>query len=172
MKTHFVDKFNNAFIKSGEWMSLIFVFVVAIGFLEVVLRYVFNSPTSWVHETTEFLISISLIYGGVCCYAERKHICMDFIRLSFSKNVQWWLILLVEVLTLIFMLMLTYGSYLTTKDAFFSPFGSFKMQTSGSALDSPFPALNKGFFFISCIIMLLICLSHVYRHISNKNKGS
>lgn len=172
MKSNFVDKIDAACIKTGEWMSIIFILVVAIGFLEVILRYVFNSPTSWVHETTEFLVSIALVYGGVSCYAERKHICMDFIRQSFSKKIQWWMILLIEVLTLFFMLMLTYGSYLTSKDAFFSPFGSFKMQTSGSVLDAPFPALNKGFFFFSCIIMLLLCLSHVYRHISNKKLES
>jgi len=171
MKIKIIDKFSSACIRAGDWMSILFIVVVAIGFLEVVLRYVFNSPTTWVHETTEFLVSIALVYGGVACYAERKHICMDFIRQSFNKNIQWWMILLVEILTLSFMLMLTYGSYLTTKDAFISPFGSFKMQTSGSALDTPFPALIKGFFFLSCLIMLLLCVTHIYSHIANKNKN-
>ncbi|WP_432453981.1 MULTISPECIES: TRAP transporter small permease subunit [unclassified Agarivorans] len=169
MKRSFSEKIDHLCVSAGEWVSILFIVVVVIGFFEVVMRYVFNSPTNWVHETTTFLVSISLIYGGVSCYASNKHICMDFIRQRFRRKTQWWMELLVELLTFVFMLMLTYGSFCATKDAFFSPFGKFKMQTSGSVIDTPFPALNKGFFFLSCLVMLLLCVTHIYRHIVKRN---
>ena len=41
---------------------------------EVVLRYVFNSPTIWAHETTIFLCGIAFVYGGLYCAARDSHI--------------------------------------------------------------------------------------------------
>lgn len=166
----YTKKIDDIFLKLGNLFSLLFAVVVAIGFFEVVMRYVFDSPTIWVHETTTFLVSIAMLYGGVACFAENKHIRMEFIREKFSKKTQWYLELLVQIFMFIFILMMTYGSYLTTMDAFISPFGSFKMQTSGSALDTPFPAFNKGFFFISCLLLLLLSLTHTVRHFLTKRQ--
>ncbi|WED24239.1 TRAP transporter small permease [Vibrio sp. JC009] len=170
MNLNHIDKIDKFFIKIGEWVSVLFFIVVAIGFFEVVMRYIFNSPTTWVHETTTFIVSIALLYGGVACYADNRHIRMEFIRQSFSKKTQWFLELIVELLMLLFISMLTYGSYCTTRDAFISPFGKFKMQTSGTVLDTPFPALNKGFFLFTCIAILLLSILHLYRHILLREK--
>ncbi|WED26755.1 TRAP transporter small permease [Vibrio sp. DW001] len=169
MENNFIDKVDSLYIKIGEIVSIFFLVVVLIGFFEVVMRYVFDSPTLWVHETTTFIISLSLLYGGVACFAENKHIAMTFIRERFNEKIQWYMALLVEFLVFIFMSMLTYGSYCATRDAFISPFGTFKMQTSGSVLDTPFPALNKGFFFITCIMILFLSVLHIYRHIKTHN---
>ncbi|WP_413282490.1 TRAP transporter small permease subunit [Vibrio sp. MA40-2] len=170
MNLSLIEKIDRLFVKLGEWVSVLFFIVVAIGFFEVVARYAFDSPTIWVHETTTFIVSIALLYGGVACYAENKHIRMEFIRQGFSKKIQWYLELLVELLMLAFISMLTYGSYCTTRDAFISPFGKFKMQTSGTVLDTPFPALNKGFFFFTCIAILVLSFMHLYRHIALKEQ--
>jgi TRAP-type C4-dicarboxylate transport system permease small subunit len=170
MKFKRIDKIEKFFITTGEWFSILFFVVVVIAFLEVVMRYAFDSPTTWVHETTTFVVSIALLYGGVSCYAENKHIRMEFIRQTFSKKTQWVLELIVELLMFVFISMLTYGSYCTTRDAFISPFGKFKMQTSGTVLDTPFPALNKGFFFLTCLALLLLCLTHIYRHIAQREE--
>ena len=39
----------------GKYLSLLFFPLVGILFLEVILRYVFDSPTLWAHETAIFL---------------------------------------------------------------------------------------------------------------------
>jgi len=169
MKLSLIDGLDRLFVKIGDWASVLFIFVVVIGFFEVVMRYVFNSPTIWVHETTTFIVSITLLYGGVSCFAENKHIRMEFIRERFSKKTQWFLELLVNLLMLLFFSMLTYGSYCTSLDAFISPFGKFKMQTSGTFLDTPFPALNKGFFLLTCIVIFLLCIAHIFRHLAKRD---
>lgn len=154
------------FIQLGYYISFLFLVVVCISFYEVIMRYVFDSPTLWVHETTSFLVSIALLFGGISCYAGEKHIAMTFISDSFPTMVRWYTALFVEVCTLVFALMMTYGAYLSAKDAFISPFGKFRMQTSGSALDTPFPAFNKGFFFLTCIMLILLVILHIIRHLS------
>lgn len=154
------------FIRLGEIVSILFLVVVCISFFEVIMRYVFNSPTIWVHETTSFLVSLALLFGGVSCYAAQKHIAMTFISDSLPIMPRWYTILCVEVFTLIFALMMAYGSFLSAKDAFISPFGTFRMQTSGTALDMPFPALNKGFFFLTCIMLITLVIVHLLRHLA------
>ena len=164
------DRFDQFFIKLGYYVSYLFLFIVAIGFYEVIVRYIFSSPTIWVHEVTTFLVSLSLLYGGVACYANNKHIAMTFIRQQFSARVRWGLELLVEIFVFIFFVLLSYGSYLSAAEAFFTPMGTFKMQTSGTVLDTPFPAIEKGFFFISCLIVLVLSVLHIFRHLVTKNQ--
>ena len=43
-------------------------------FVEVVMRYVFNSPTTWAHETVVFLNACAFIFGGLYVAAHNKHI--------------------------------------------------------------------------------------------------
>ncbi|AIN48086.1 TPA: TRAP transporter small permease [Pasteurella multocida] len=162
------NKLDQIFIKVGYYVSYIFLLVVIIGFYEVVARYLFSSPTLWVHEVTTFLISLSLLYGGVACYASNKHIAMTFIRQKLPNKIKWLLELLVEILIFIFFILLSYGAYLSAREALFTPSGKFKMQTSGSVLDMPFPAIEKSFFFISCLIIVVLSVLHIFRHIYTK----
>lgn len=157
-----IDRF---FIRAGHFVSILFLIVVCISFFEVIMRYAFNAPTLWVHETTSFLISLAMLFGGIACYADEKHIAMTFISDSFPPTVRWYTVLFVEVCTLAFSIMMTYGAFLSARDSFISPFGSFRMQTSGSALDPPFPALNKGFFFATCIMLVFLVGLHLLRHL-------
>ncbi|WP_051308978.1 TRAP transporter small permease [Desulfogranum japonicum] len=153
------------FIRLGHFVSVLFLVVVCISFFEVIMRYVFNSPTIWVHETTSFLVSLAMLFGGISVYASEKHIAMTFIADSFPVIIRWYTTLFVEICTLVFAIMMTYGAFLSAKDAFISPFGKFRMQTSGSALDMPFPALNKGFFFLTCVMLVFLVILHLLRHV-------
>ena len=160
----FVERIDKTIIRIGHAMSILFAIVVVIAFFEVISRYLFNAPTSWVHETTTFFVSLCLLYGGLHCYAGKRHIAMTFIVQTLSQRLQWIMQLVVHGLTLLFVLMMLYGSYYSAMDAFFKPNGRFHMQTSGTALDSPFPAITKGFFAVCCVIFLVLVLLHIARH--------
>ena len=165
-------------IKLGHVVTWLFFAIVLIGFYEVVMRYVFSSPTFWVHETTTFIVSIGLLYGGVYCFADNRHICMTFLIDSLDQKPRWYFDLLVHVFVFGFTLMMLYGSYLNALDAFFSYSGELRLQTSGSAWDTPFPAYNKGFFFLSCVVLSFMSLLHTLRHFAEfkqamtSNKGA
>lgn len=162
----FADRVDRAIIKIGNGMTVIFAVVVCISFYEVISRYLFNSPTSWVHETTTFLISLCLIFGGVFCYASDRHIAMVFIVNRFGAKSRWWTTFIVNNLVFAFVSMLLYGAYFSAYDAFFRPNGTFHMQTSGTALDSPFPAINKGFLLVACIVFFVLVVLHYIRHLA------
>ena len=61
-------------IKLGGPVSWLFVAATAISMLEICLRYFFNAPTIWAHETIIGLIAVCYLYGGIQCLASDKHI--------------------------------------------------------------------------------------------------
>lgn len=47
-------------------------------FLNVVLRYVFKSSTSWAEELIKYLMIWIAFIGGSICVRKGKHVCIDF----------------------------------------------------------------------------------------------
>ena len=81
----FVDKLN-------DWVGKVvsfFILVVAlvIGY-EIVLRYIFNNPTKWAHETSTMFFGAFIILGGAYTLLHGSHVSMDLIygRLSVRKK--------------------------------------------------------------------------------------
>lgn len=160
------DKIDRVIIAFGHLVTWLFMVIVLIGFYEVVMRYAFDAPTFWVHESTTFIVSISLLYGGVYCYSARRHICMTFLVDNLRPQSRWFVDLFVHICIIGFTLMMTYGAYLNALDAFFTYSGDFKLQTSGSAWDTPFPAFNKGFFFLSSVMLVILSVLHTAKHLT------
>ena len=48
----------------GEKASFVFLLAVALTFYEVVLRYFFNAPTTWVHEISIALTATAFIIAS------------------------------------------------------------------------------------------------------------
>ncbi len=55
-----IDTFNR---KEGEWASLLIIPLTVVVLFEVVMRYVFDSPTIWGFEATTFLYGIHFMLG-------------------------------------------------------------------------------------------------------------
>jgi TRAP-type mannitol/chloroaromatic compound transport system permease small subunit len=55
-----IDTFN---LKQGEWASLLIIPLTCVVIYEVVMRYVFDSPTIWTFEATAFLYGIHFMLG-------------------------------------------------------------------------------------------------------------
>lgn len=161
----FIDRVDRAVVRIGNGASLLYFGIVAIAFFEVVTRYAFNSPTSWVHETTTFVVGLCLVYGGVHCYAADRHIAMSFIRDRFGPRGRWILDFIGHNVILIFFALMTIGAYDSAFDAFIRPDGSFHMQTSGTGLDTPFPAIGKGFLLVCCGLLVVLGALHYVRHL-------
>ncbi len=69
--------------KINEWIGRIvstFIFgIMGITILEVMLRYGFNRPTVWVHETSQQLFAISVLLGGAYTLLQGGHVRVDVI---------------------------------------------------------------------------------------------
>jgi len=80
------DAIETVNVKAGEfvaWWSLIAVFVY---YYEVIARFVFNSPTNWVHESMFLMFGMQYMLSGAYAYREDQHVRVDVIYSKFSPR--------------------------------------------------------------------------------------
>ena len=148
-----------------EWCGrglawLVFV-AMGISVVEVISRYVFDSPTSWVHETTVFLIAIIFAIGGPVALARDKHIRVRLIYDAVSAKTRRRLDIFNSVITLLFAGGMTYAAYVLFWRASHNPFGEWSLERSGTSWNPPFPALTKGVIMIALVLMTLQTVLHL-----------
>jgi TRAP-type mannitol/chloroaromatic compound transport system permease small subunit len=68
----------------GKMVSIFVLLIMSITLLEVVLRYGFNRPTMWVHETSQQIFAIAFLLGSAYTLQEGGHVRVDILyrRLS------------------------------------------------------------------------------------------
>jgi TRAP-type C4-dicarboxylate transport system permease small subunit len=139
---------------------------VVISVFEVIMRYGFDRPTSWAHETTLMLVGIGMLWGGAYCMAEDRHIRVTVVRDAMNRKVRRIVDVFVGVLTLLFCLGLAWAGYIMSQKALFDPTGAFRLQRSGSAFNSPAPAVVKTVLFIVVVLMTLQAVQQLWRRIA------
>lgn len=80
---HGIDKISE-FI--GKIDSFILVIIILIVGFEVVMRYVFKSPTLWVTEGAGFLFGSYIVLGGAYIQLKKSHTAMDILYNKFSTR--------------------------------------------------------------------------------------
>lgn len=141
---------------------LVFVGAV-ISVYEVVMRYAFNSPTSWVHETTVFLISVIFALGGPIALARDKHIRVRLIYDWVGPKAKRWLDVVNSIITFVFLGGMTYAAYVMFYKSTHSPLGFIQLERSGTSWNPPFPAFTKTIILISVAVMLLQTILHLVK---------
>jgi TRAP-type C4-dicarboxylate transport system permease small subunit len=150
--TTFLDRW---VLKAGETVCQIFLLSAAIIAFEIIARYVFNSPTIWVHETTTLFCAICFLYAGNYCLASNRHIRIGIFYDSVSAKARYYLDLFITTFSIIYTGVLSWGAYLVAEKSLFAPWGDFRAETSGSAWDPALPAIVKTFLFF-CVVLMLI----------------
>lgn len=64
---------------SGKIFSFLWIVTVLVISYEVILRYVFDAPTRWGHESMIFLCAIVYMMGGAYTLYHRKHVSIDLL---------------------------------------------------------------------------------------------
>ena len=82
---HAIDTFQERFGKAISFLTVGMMSVIAV---EVVLRYVFNSPTLWAQETAQFFYGTYCILGGAYVLLHKAHVGMDIVYTRFSPRVR------------------------------------------------------------------------------------
>ena len=122
---------------------------------EVVLRYVFNAPTIWAHETTIFLCAIAFIYGGLYGVARNTHIRVVIFYDMVHGRARQVLDAVISFICMGASVFFAWASWLMVTRAIFRPDGSIHLETSGSAWDPPFPATLKLFLLATLVVMAI-----------------
>lgn len=133
--------------------AICIIAAMAILVMEVFLRYVFNRPTVWAHETSIFLSAVTFIFGGLYCVARNTHIRVVLIYDVVRSSSRCALDVVISIACLGVSLFFAWASWLMVKKAMFRPDGSFFLETTGSAWNSPAPAVLKIFMFCVLVVM-------------------
>lgn len=154
----------------GNTLSLLFIFTVGISFYEVVMRYLFNSPTIWVHESASFIGGCLFVYGGSYAMATNKHVRVVLIYDIVSETTRRYLNVFHHIMGLIFTSLLIWASFQMVRDSWLSPLGEWHLETSGSAWNPAFPALVKGTIFLTICLMFVQFFFHLIQEINGLRK--
>jgi len=75
---------NKLVYRVSQPASFVAYFLTGILVLEVVLRYVFKSPTIWAHELATFVFAAYFLWGGAYAVLREAHVNVDIIYNRFS----------------------------------------------------------------------------------------
>lgn len=140
------------------WLALI---SMAISVWEVVMRYAFDSPTSWVHETVIFLIACIFALGGPFALARDKHIRIRIVYDMASPRLRRIFDIFNSFVTLLFTVGMSYAAYVMFWRTSHNPGGDWQLERSGTSWNPPFPALTKGVILLAVAIMMVQAVFHI-----------
>lgn len=144
--------------RGAAWMILL---AMAISVVEVFMRYAFNNPTSWVHESVVFLIAVSFALGGPAALAKNSHIRVKVLYDNVSPRLKGWMDRFNDLVTLGFCLAMSYAAFTMFWKASHSPLGEWRLERSGTSWNPPFPAMIKGVILFALALMTLQALLHL-----------
>ena len=86
MRTPFTDWIDRINAKAGEYVAYWGVIAVFAYYYEVLARFVFNSPTNWVHESMFLMFGMQYMISGAYAYREDQHVRVDVFYSKFSRR--------------------------------------------------------------------------------------
>jgi TRAP-type mannitol/chloroaromatic compound transport system permease small subunit len=143
--------------RTGELFSYVFLASMVIIAYEVVMRYGFNAPTVWAHDTTTALSAVGFLISGIYTLQRRAHIRITFVYERLSAGARRWLDMINGAIVLLFLGLLGYQSSL---DAWKS---ILIMETAGTASRLPIPPIVKSALALACAGMFVLAATHLAR---------
>ncbi|TZG30639.1 TRAP transporter small permease subunit, partial [Halomonas eurihalina] len=160
--------FDRGVVACGRIAAWLVFVAMAISVYEVIMRYAFASPTSWVHETVVMLVAVSFAFAGPAALAGNRHIRVKVLYDSVGPAARLWLDRFNDLVAFLFCLGMSYAAFTMFWDASHNPLGEWQLERSGTSWNPPFPALVKGVIMVALIIMCLQTLLHFVQSLRGK----
>jgi len=109
---------------AGEFVSYWAVIAVFVYYFEVISRYVFNSPTSWAHESMYLMFGMQYLISGAYAMLTENHVRVDIFYGPMSPRRKAWVDLFTSIFFFIFAGTLLFTSYIFAMDAIAVPSGN------------------------------------------------
>jgi TRAP-type mannitol/chloroaromatic compound transport system permease small subunit len=110
-----VKRFMCAVDKTNVFIGKIMVFLMSLAVLvitfEVTMRYLFNRPTNWGHETMVLLFAVMYVILGGYCHYYRAHVRVDVFYVSRSARTRAILDLFTSAFFFFYAITFTYTSW-------------------------------------------------------------
>jgi TRAP-type mannitol/chloroaromatic compound transport system permease small subunit/TM2 domain-containing membrane protein YozV len=84
--TRFTDVIERVNAYIGEYVSYWAVISVFVYYYEVLARYVFSSPTNWVHESMFLMYGMQYMLAGAYAYSVDQHVRVDVLYTKLSTR--------------------------------------------------------------------------------------
>jgi TRAP-type mannitol/chloroaromatic compound transport system permease small subunit len=149
----------------GERLCYLYLAAVAITAYEVVLRYVFNAPTSWGFELTILLCAICYLLSGGFVTLQRRHVAITALYDLMPARVRYWLDLVGMLTGFLAMSLLVWAAWGPALKAIRL------VERTGSAWNSPSPAIIKPLIALGALLIVLQLLVQLVRHLRGEKAG-
>lgn len=159
------DALSAVMMPFGRLFGCAFLLVTAFSFFEVVMRYGFNAPTEWAHETTTAMTALCFMFGGVYCLATDRHIRVVLIYDFVSLRVRRIMDVVISIVGAASTGLMAWASWPLAYKSFYRPTGEFRLETTGTAWNPPTPAIVKTFLFLMLCVMCVQFALQAIRHI-------
>lgn len=146
----------------GERLCYLYLAAVAITAYEVVMRYLLSAPTSWAFELTILLCAICYLLSGGFVTAQRKHIAITALYDLMPARIRWWLDFLAMLTGILAMGLLVWAAWRPALQAVRI------VERTGSAWNSPSPAIIKPLIAIGAGLIVLQLLVQLLRHLTGR----
>jgi len=84
LHTRFTDVIEWINTKAGEYVAYWAVISVFVYYYEVIARFLYNSPTNWVHESMFLMYGMQYMVSGAYAYKEDQHVRVDVVYTHLS----------------------------------------------------------------------------------------
>jgi TRAP-type mannitol/chloroaromatic compound transport system permease small subunit len=117
MHTRITDALEWLNVNVGVFVAYWCLISVFAYYYEVVARFVFNSPTNWVHESMFLMFGMMYMLSGAYAYREDQHVRVDVLYSHFSVRGKAIADIITSVFFFIFMLTMLWTGYRFAADA-------------------------------------------------------
>ncbi|MFK7867324.1 MAG: TRAP transporter small permease subunit [Alphaproteobacteria bacterium] len=124
VSTGWTGKIDRLSLASGEFVSYWAVIAVFVYYFEVISRYVFNSPTSWAHESMYLMFGMQYLIAGSYSMLCEGHVRVDIFYSPLSKRHKAVLDILTSIFFFIFAGTLMVTAYIFAFDSITVPAGN------------------------------------------------
>ena len=154
----------------GEKISYVFLISVIITAYEVVMRYGFNAPTTWVHDGATALSATGFIMSGCYVLQQHRHIAISVVYDTLPLRIRKILDVVNSSIIVAFLTLLAWASFKQALPAIAwgrwdERVSFWGLETSAHAWDVPIPAYLKTVLLIGVVVMLLQALVHLWVNI-------
>jgi TRAP-type mannitol/chloroaromatic compound transport system permease small subunit len=118
MHTRITDKIEWLNVRVGEYVAYWAVISVFVYYYEVIARYVFNSPTNWVHESMFLMYGMQYMLCGAYAYYSDQHVRVDVFYSKFSAREKAVADIVTSVFFFIFVITLMVTSWTFAMNAY------------------------------------------------------
>ena len=114
-----LDMICNIFDKIASVLtSAIMIFLTVLITVNVISRYVFNSPIAWQYEATLVTMSWVVFIGMAITFGQDEHMRLTFVRDALPENIRNAYTAVLDILVVLFLIAGLYFSISVTKNAF------------------------------------------------------